>query len=67
MPDVFNRASRGFFPVRAPRRKGQKKDTGFPLKTAGMTEGETSAGMTEGESGSDRGGKAGVTEGGGRE
>ena len=43
------------FPCRAAQMKGQKrKNTGFPLKPAGMT---------EGESGIDRGDRAGTSEG----
>ena len=46
IPDVFNRESRGF-PMQGIRRKGQKKDAGFPLKACGNDRGEE-AGMTEG-------------------
>ena len=41
----------------------EEKDTGFPLKTAGMTEGDRS-GMTEGDrSGMTEGDRPGMTEG----
>ena len=47
IPDICNRESKAFSPDRAARMKGtKKKNTGFPLKTAGMTEREP-AGMTK--------------------
>ena len=64
IPDVFNRESRGFFPYRGTRRKGQKRKTGFPLETCGNDRGEE-AGMLapDGSNRGTEGEEAGMAEG----
>ena len=52
------------FPRRGPRMKEtKKKDTGFPLKTAGMTEGVRRACQKGDQAGMTEGGRAGMPEG----
>ena len=41
IPDIFNRESRGFFPVGGHTNEGTEKKTGFPLKPCGNDSGGT--------------------------